>query len=366
MTLGILIATLWPFNFFPKNRISWLVGTNGIRFVGPGVVVTKAPLKMEGGEPGEPCSLELLLRPASIEVSDTILNFYTPDNPKQLLLRQWTHGLVVTNDVVNAQKKLKRTQLDVDHAFQAEKLLLLTLTSGPNGTVVYLNGRQAGVFPRFTISQDELSGQIVLGTAAENYQPWTGEVKGLAVYANELTAAQVSKHFDSWITIPNGSAPDLNGATAYYAFTEGKGRDIHNKIASGPDLEIPRWFEVPRKGVLNSPAKDFIANWEYVNDVWRNIAGFIPLGFIFCAYFKRTIRRWQAILYTILAGATLSFTIELLQVYIPSRKSSVTDIITNTLGAALGAILAHPSLVQTILEKTKSILSLGFSDSASH
>jgi glycopeptide antibiotics resistance protein len=64
--------------------------------------------------------------------------------------------------------------------------------------------------------------------------------------------------------------------------------------------------------------------------------------------------RWRAILFTILSGAGLSFAIEVLQFYIPQRGSGITDIITNTLGAALGALLARPRIVLAIFGKTDS------------
>jgi VanZ family protein len=357
--LAVLISTLWPFNFFPPNRVRWLPEGNGIRFGGDGVVVSKTPLRAEGAEPKNSCSLELLLRPASIAGSSTILSFYAPNNPKQFLVRQWTDGLLVTHDFVDAQDTAKRAKFDVDHAFQEGKLLLLTMTSGPKGTAVYLNGSRAQVFSSFTISQSELSGQIVLGTSAVLYQPWPGEVRGLAIYSKELTAAQVSRHYGNWIGGRGGDPPDLDGAIARYAFTEGAGRDIHNAIASGPDLEIPKKFGVPHKPLLESPVKEFEANWNYVYDLLRNIAGFVPLGFLVCAYWGWTRSRRQAILYAMLAGGFLSFVIEVLQAYIPQRSSGTTDILTNTLGAALGAVLARPSMVRTILGRTKLITAHG-------
>jgi VanZ family protein len=354
LIIAVLIATLWPFNFFPANRVSWLSGTTGIRFANPGVVVGQAPLKMPGNDSAKPCSLELLLRPASLETSAVILNMYAPHNPDQFLLRQWTHGLVITQDVINEKKKLKRMQLDVDHTFRAGKLSLMTVTSGPNGTAVYLDGRPVGVFPKFTISQDTLSGQIVLGTAAEDDVPWSGELHGLAVYANELTALQVSQHFNNWIS-ESDTTPDLGGAIAYYSFSERAGLEIHNRVAGEPNLEIPKWFDLPHKAVLKSIAREYKPNWEYLSDVLWNIVGFIPIGFLFSAYFDCTIRRWRAILYAILTGGMLSFAIELMQLCVPSRKSSMSDLVTNTLGAAIGALLARPSFVQTVLNVSKTI-----------
>lgn len=350
--IALLIGALWPLNPFPPNKVSWLPDANGVRFGGPGLVVSKAPLKTEGSDKNS-CGLELLLRPASIEGSYTILSFYAPNNPRQFLVRQWTDGLLVTHAMANAQSKEQKPKFDVDHAFQQGKLLLLTITSGPSGTVVYLNASQTQSFSRFTISQGELSGQIVMGTSPVDYQPWPGEIRGLAIYAKALTASEVSQHYRNWIGGHGVDPPDLDGVIARYDFSERAGREIHNAVASGPSLEIPRHFGIPHKAMLTSAIKEFEANRRYVIDVLLNIAGFVPLGFIFCVYLSLTRTRRRAILSATLAGGILSFVIEVLQAYIPQRVSGTTDIITNTLGSALGAVLAQSSIIRTILGRTK-------------
>ena len=357
--LAILIATLWPFDFFPRNRVSWLPEDHGIRFSGAGVVVSKAPLRAAGTEPSKFCSLEILLRPAAIKSVYTILSFYVPNNPRQFLVRQYTDGLLVWHDFVDGQNRVKFAKFDVEHTFKQGKLLLLTMTFGPNGTVVYLDGSKRQVISRFTISQTDLAGQMAIGTSAAQYELWPGEIRGLAIYSKELTPTEVLRHYRDWIDQGPVDPGDLDGAVARYGFTEGAGPDIHNAVVPGPDLEIPKRFEVPNKALLRSPARDFETSWNFMSKLLWNIAGFVPLGFMVCAYLAWTRSRRQAILYTSLAGGVLSFMIEALQFYIPQRDSGTTDIITNTLGATLGAVLARPSVVRTILGRTKLITAYG-------
>jgi VanZ family protein len=346
--VGVLVCTLWPFNPFPPNQVSWLPQANGIRFGSHGVVLSKGPLLAESTGGKEPCSLELLLQPSEIEQTYTILNFYAPENPGQFRIRQWTDGLLVSRNILDAHGKTKTQKFDVDHAFQRGKLLLLTMTSGPNGTVVYLDSRQVRVLPKFIFTKADLSRQTVIGTSVVNYQPWPGEIRGLAIYSKELTPEEVFKHYKNW-TASNDVAEDVEGAVARYAFEEKTGREIHNEVASGPVLEIPRSFSVPHKPMLQSPPKEFEWKWGYLQDVLQNVAGFIPLGFLFCAYFGTMRNRRIAILYATLAGGLLSFAIEVAQAYIPRRGSGMTDIITNTIGSAIGAGLASPKLVEIIL-----------------
>jgi hypothetical protein len=352
--LALLICTLWPFNPFSENRVRWVPGTNGIAFDGTGVVWSKAPLRFQGIEGSESCTLELLLQPASVESVHTILGFYSPNSPRQFLVRQWTDGLLVSHALIGARSLTKATKFDVDHVFRPGKLFLLTIASGQTGTAVYLDGRAAQVFPRFRIPQNELSGQIVLGTSPTDYQPWSGQIRGLAIYSRELASADVFRHYRAWTS--NGvPPPDLNGAVARYAFTEAAGGEIHNEVAAEPDLEIPARFSVPHKGFLKSPWKEFTADWQYASDVLVNIAGFVPLGLLVynCWAWSKNPRR--ALLCTVLAGGVLSFLIEVLQAYIPRRVSGMTDIITNTLGTAVGALIAQSNLTRSVLGRLRLI-----------
>jgi VanZ family protein len=350
--IAVLIATLWPFDFFLSNKVRWLPEANGIQFLGHGLVVSEAPLQAGGIDADKSCSLEILVRPAGVKsfAHSTILNSYAPNSSTQLLVQQWRDDLLVSRHFVDAQNnRVEEAEFYVEHVLQGGKVVLLTMTSGPDGTVVYINGGQMKVFSRFSISRSDCAGQIVMGTATINYSPWPGEVRGLAVYSKALAPAEVLRHFEEWTDGRGVVSPDLEDAMARYAFAEGRGREIHNAVASRPDLEIPTRFEVPRKPLLESPRKEMMEDDNYVHDILVNIAGFVPLGFVICAYLECTRSQRQAIVYAILAAGILSFVIEVLQAYIPQRGSGVTDIITNTTGAALGAVLARPNTVRAIL-----------------
>jgi VanZ family protein len=359
--IAILIATLWPFDFFPSNRVSWMPGESGIRFGDNGVVISKAPLKPGTSEAGGSCSLEILVRPPRFESYPTIVSFYAADKQVAFEVGQDSHGLIVGHNFVEAQKNLGPPELEVGRVFEKGKLVLLTITSGAKGTAVYKNGTQPQVFPEFRIMQGDLAGEIVLGTSAMDFEPWSGEIRGLAIYSKELTPSEVLRDYRNWTDGRAVDPEDLEGATAVYSFAEGAGREIHSAVVSGPDLEIPQRFVVAHKAFLATPSKEFEATWDYLKGVLANIAGFVPLGFILCAYWTCARGRRQAILFTFIAGGMLSFVIEVLQAYIPQRGSGVTDIITNTLGAAVGAVLARPSLIGTILGETKLITGIGSS-----
>ena len=75
-------------------------------------------------------------------------------------------------------------------------------------------------------------------------------------------------------------------------------------------------------------------------DLEVNVAGYVPLGWLLCLGFVRSWQsRWAPVWATVLA-ALLSLGMETLQIYLPTRVPSVLDLALNTLGAALGALLA--------------------------
>jgi VanZ family protein len=354
---AVLGATLWPFNPYPANGIRWLRGANGLKFERAGLVVGSEPLRPPETKAAESCTLELLLSPDSVKSSHTILAFYAPTRPRQFLVRQWTDGLLVTHDSAVEHDKTKTIKFDVDHAFHPGRLVLVTISSGPKGTTVYLDGQAEESFPRFKVARSELSGEIALGTSPVTYNPWRGEIRGLAVYSKQLTPEDAFRHYQEW-TGPGEHPPDLDGAIARYAFNEAGGREVRNEVASGPNLEIPSTFSVPHKGFLLSPVKEFKADWNYAVDVGMNITGFVPLGLVVCSYLAWTKTRWKAMLYTVIACGTLSLMIEVLQYYVPRRNSGTTDIITNALGAALGAVIAQSSVARKILSRIQLIPSV--------
>jgi len=347
--VAVLVATLWPLNLFPNNGVTWVSASGGLEFGKAGLVVSKEAVVPPETNGSRCYSLELLLRPAGIRSSGTILSFYNPMQTRQFQVWQWRNGLVVTHDAyVESDQTIK---FFVDHVLYPAKLVFVAISSGRNGTTVYVDGQAAQVFPRFKISSSDLSGGIVLGTSPVRYDPWNGEVRGLGIYAKELTPEEASQHYRDWTAL-NGHGPvDVDAALARYTFREATGTEIHNEIASGPTLEIPSSFSVPHKAFLQSPVQEFRPGWKYVHEVVMNVAGFIPLGLVVSCYFVWTRTRWKAILATAIFCGLLSLAIEVVQFYIPRRGSGITDIITNTLGAAVGAMLLHSRLTRKAMRK---------------
>ena len=75
-------------------------------------------------------------------------------------------------------------------------------------------------------------------------------------------------------------------------------------------------------------------------DALINVLAYVPFGVLLARRLGRRGSPVASATIATLAGAALSFTMEFLQQFLPSRVASIDDLITNTLGTLVGAIVA--------------------------
>jgi VanZ like family len=75
-------------------------------------------------------------------------------------------------------------------------------------------------------------------------------------------------------------------------------------------------------------------------DIFLNVLLFVPYGFgVALKLRRRSLSKAAALALAFAAGALLSYTVELLQFYIPQRDSGWEDVLTNSTGSAVGFLL---------------------------
>src|SRR5580704_13278003 len=281
---GMLVAGLWPFHA-PRNEVSWLSGRNGLLFGKHGTIVSASPFKAGTSQDENACTLEMWLEPTRVDSGGTILAFYRPANDVAPFgVRQFRSGLVLER---GRQTNLaKRAGAYVGDVFKTSKPVFVTVTSGQAGAAIYVDGTLVNNFPSFAFSREDLTGQLIIGDGPSTTYTWSGQFKGLAIYDRELTAAEVSQHYANWTENGRADLAKGVGVVALYLFDEGSGSVVRSQVGSAPDLLIPEHFLVVHKWFLEPFWKEFRPGWSYWKDVGVNIAGFIPLGFFFCAYFS--------------------------------------------------------------------------------
>jgi VanZ family protein len=330
---GILVVGLWPFHS-PKNQVRWLGNQNGIRIDRYGTVVSSGHFQPASSD-GPSCSLEVWLKPRLTWDKGTFLAFYNPLNSRQFSLQQYYTDLLLQRDGKNGYRQ---TDLYVDEVFR-RKQALITITSDGQDTAVYLDGNLVTRSSRFGLSLMDLAGELIVANSPWQSHSWSGELRGLAIYTNELTMDQVAQHYEDWTQKGKPAVAESNPPLALYLFDEQTGNIVHNQVKPGIDLYIPDRYLVFDQICLEPPWSEFRTQREYFKNAVINIAGFIPLGFFFGAYFTSARQVKHGVLAAIVFGALVSLAIEILQSYLPTRDSGVTDVITNTLGTGVGVAL---------------------------
>lgn len=332
---GILVAGLVPFHR-PRNAVTWIENKNGLRFGGYATILSSDAFQTPAAQDEPSCSLEIWLQPGSTSASTTILAFSTPENPLQFAVHQYRGSLILKRQV---QDKQSRTQtIGIDGVFRQIKPVFVSITSGAQKTSMYVNGTLAKSFPEVRLGKD-CTGQLVIGTSPVGNARWSGQLLGLAIYQMELTPAQVLQHFGTWTTQGRPEISESEDATAVYLFDERAGIIVHNSIQPRIDLFIPERYSLLHQKLLEPFWKEYKPGRSYWSDVVENIAGFIPMGFFFVAYWSSVRPIKHPTLTTVALGFAVSLTIEVLQSHIPERSSGTTDLFTNTLGTFLGVKL---------------------------
>jgi len=357
----LFTAGLWPFNPFPRNQVTWLSTGKGLQFGDHGVVFSLEPVERTGPKRDSGCTLAIRVQPDAVSrgASGTLIGIYTPENASQFRLLQWRDFLLIRKDYRDTDNHFQTTEVDLERAFVNPEPVSFTITLGPAGSVAYRNGIRAAGTTRVGLSCADFAGQLVIGDSAVIDNAWRGSILDLAVYDRELTPQEIASKYASWNGKPTDQGPGgEQHLVARYAFNEGGGQAVHGVPGSAPDLYIPKIFKVPHKKMLMWPWEESHDKLE-IRDIAINIFGFVPFGFVFAAYLTWNRNVSHPMLITILCGAAISLTIEILQEYIPGRDSGILDIITNTLGTFLGALLFRWAPMRNLAAKLLDFLRSG-------
>jgi hypothetical protein len=343
---------LWPFSFGIENAVRRLTQKSGVEFYNLGIVFTHSQSKSTGfnhsSEQFDALSIEIWFEPAKEPDKRGLIFFSFNDTEfsPQIVLEQWKSSLIIrTRDKGGIYEKQNMTIRSQNTMLKGEKRLL-TITSGPAGTAIYLDGKRAGLFPKYRLLDRDKSfsiASLVLGNDPTGKRPWNGKIFGLSFYDQELSEKAVFQSYQRWIQGEYSKLSRQKGIIAFYPMDEPDGPWIYNRSADRLHLWIPERFQVPKQIILNLPWAD--NGFKKFKDIAVNVLGFIPFGFLGLAFFS-SIRMSsgsfaRSFFFVVFAGCFLSLVIELLQVYLPSRYSSSTDLICNIFGTAVGASLYY-------------------------
>jgi VanZ family protein len=341
LVMGLLFAGLYPFNFFPANQVSWIRDGRGIRFHGYGEVLGSLDVSLGSHPASDEASgvtLEFWVTCSRVEAGfNDLLSIYQSPQQEPFAIEQSISDLIIAGVVRDREGQKKFRHMSIDDAFSAGTARFITITTSRAGTTLYLEGLPRRTYAGLEWAPENFGGTLLLGQTSRAHQEWHGEIRALALYRKVLSPDDVLANYNAWRQSNWVELSVHASDAAIYRFDEGKERVIYDRGGAGGNLAIPDGLRALHPIVLAFPTRNDITD---TSDVVLNIFGFIPFGALVFLYGKTGgMKDSQALVGAIAAGVAISSLIELLQVFLPSRDSSLLDVINNTLGSGLGAWL---------------------------
>ncbi|RJQ68223.1 MAG: hypothetical protein C4519_23490 [Desulfobacteraceae bacterium] len=342
VVLGMLYFGFRLKGFRPANSVRWAAEGPGISFEQYGIAYTDPIDMASAGERG--FSLEIAIQPEKIGGGfHFVLLAHDGDDARQLLIGQWRSTLIVMHGA-DYENRRKTPKIIVDIGKSPDKALLVSIASGAKGTQLFLNGALKKENPALRLqwpASDQGAGaRLVLGNSVYGHSSWRGAIAGLAVYAHRLSPFQVRRHYAGWRERGDFGFAKPDAPEMLFLLDEGTGELARDQSGNGYHLTVPAYMRILKKEVLLLPWHMGRAQWNYGKDAILNFIGFWPLGFLVAAALDRgrRIREYYRPA-AILICFMFSLSIEMGQVWIPSRSSSLLDLILNTSGAGVGTLL---------------------------
>jgi hypothetical protein len=347
VSLPLLVAVLSAVFFFGlrpngydfSNHATRLPDPGGLRFEKYAIAYTDP---FAEGLHAREFSIQIVFRPTNFfqDGFNFIAVLHDGDDRRQLLMAQWRSYIVFMNgDDYDHRRKTKR--IYVDAAQLPTGPLSLTVTSGENGTRLYCGGAlvQEDRELRLTLPGDPRT-RLLLANSAYGMHPWEGEIYRLAIHGVALEGRAIASDLprsDQGFPLTQGMK---ERTLLLYCFDEKTGRRVLDHACGSHHLFIPQRMDPPARRIL-APEWGILEHGRGgVQDIVLNLIGFVPLGFFLSAVLNRSGGRFsrRGVLIAVVLGFSVSLFIEIVQAWIPSRSSSMSDLLLNTLGTWLGAL----------------------------
>ena len=270
-----------------------------------------------------PVTIDLTIKPDfSIRNFGVILEITDDDRNDRIVIGQWKTSLVVleSNDYSN---RLRQPKIYVPLA-QYKDSIRVRIRSNERGTQVQVNGKPRGANRKLILSlpANPESSRMVLGNDNSASSPWIGTIQSLSLY-------------NQYLDDSSGVKPDLE-----YRFTTAVTQQVQDLSSHQVRLLLPEKAVIFSKKILELPSMSDIKESWFWRDSLINFFGFIPFGaLLVMQMMQRSLSIKSSLGLTTACAFLFSLTIEISQVLMPERTSSLVDLSINTAGGLCGALL---------------------------
>jgi hypothetical protein len=266
----------------------------------------------------------------NLDRGGVIFELYGPSTGGELILWQWKNQLVLmSGDDYNARLRKPRVWVDLpkDHAGPYDVSILVTQNS--LNLNVEDNSFSKAKSLKKPIEFDAGDIRVVVGANKNHRFPWAGKIQSFSLHTVPGVGDGVLDHAEPVFVFDqaNLKASEIN-EQGYIDSTESQKVKLyvgsrHLKIGSRSLQTLEKRLDLPNI----SPG-----------DLLLNFIGFFPMGilvFILCSARGLLV----ACACSLGASFLLSLSIELMQLAIPFRDPSQMDLLLNTLGGGIGAVI---------------------------
>ncbi|MGR9108482.1 MAG: VanZ family protein [Gammaproteobacteria bacterium] len=266
------------------------------------------------------------------------------DVATQLVVAQWRDELIVMNgDDYSYERRAPRVAAELKRFLN--RPILLAIVTSDSGTQLMVDGEVVGRNKslQLFVPVDERGSRLTLGNSVNLSNGWSGVLYGFTLIPRRLTLGELRRDRDDWFMWHDLNFLAPEEALVLLHFTNGPSNLIRDLAGSGGDAVLPAWpVPVERSFLADDPTRKGLDR-SRLRDVIANLIGFIPFGFALAALL--VARRRQSvgsiIVIVTLWGFLVSLGIETVQAWIPTRSSSLLDLLLNTVGATIGACLRY-------------------------
>lgn len=338
----------WPFHFFEENNVHWIREGKGLRFNDPGTAFIRLST---GGNPsplvpGEAITVEFTVIPAE-EPNQSVPDFLTfcdaEGNPL-LAFGQWKSELIIRSKIAGHRRRWAYTETGASGVLNKHRPSHVTIVSHGRDVEIYAGRKftkERRNFPLFR-RRNASPGLIVVGNSPTGKSPWKGDLLYLAIYDRGLPPEEIAERYSR---LEGRGVPEADSGAMplmEYTFADRGGDVARNRAGERFPLSIPRLFRPAKMTLLEMPDPKDLFTRSNIVDIFINVFGFIPFGILAAGLLDaRTGDRgtFRVLFLLILAGGAFSLFIEIFQVFLQNRQSSLLDLITNVLGTLIGGIL---------------------------
>jgi glycopeptide antibiotics resistance protein len=317
-TIVLLAGCFWPFNFFQDNLVA--VRSDGLAFTVPGVAYTEGAAHLEDLTE---FTFVTELSAAIPGQASWIISYGLDFDALNFLV-----GLYVDQLIIETRRGEQTMRASISDALQRGKRTWLVITGAPGLLKVYLDGK---LMREITRAQPDATPwnaayPLVLGARSDGKYPWEGVLHHLAILDTAVSSEEAQDPESLMTASP----------VVLYSFAGPPSSRISNQGGgdTGPLLVPDRFIPYRRTTLM-----DFEDLWEprpVWGDIILNVLAFAPIGILLSLLLRRAFRPLPVLILVLVAAFGLSLSIEMLQIYLPRRWTTFTDVASNSFGALLG------------------------------